>query len=451
MYVDAVGVFKEVLGGEFVPGQVTFSSVLSACGNMGSLDFGRQVHGVVVKRKIHENPELGYEEFETSELIRTELDNMGISFMHPFAVTGVVGFIGSGDPPFVALRADMDALAMQIHSCGHDAHVVMLLGAAKMLQEHRNDIKETIVLVFQPAEEGGGGAKKMLDDGALENVEAIFGLHISSNYPLGKIASRPGPILAASGYFEAVISGKGGHAAIPQHTIDPILAASNVVVSLQHLVSREANPLDSQVVAVGKFQGGGAFNVIPDSVTIGGTFKAFSEESFDKLKGRITEVITGQAAVQRCKANVSFRKNFYPVTVNNEDLHKHFQKVVKDMLRAENLKEMQPLMGAEDFSFFAEAIPGYFYFVGMHNETQGKPESGECKRLFQDRVVTDSILDIDGQELCTSTKYYILPVVRDNGGGLKLYSGRTKEYRSKTGHIVSIFFNRVNLDHGQLL
>uniref|UniRef100_A0A162AMG2 Peptidase M20 dimerisation domain-containing protein n=1 Tax=Daucus carota subsp. sativus TaxID=79200 RepID=A0A162AMG2_DAUCS len=323
-----------------------------------------------IRRKIHENPELGYEEFEISALIRTELDNMGISFMHPFAVTAGVGFIGSGDPPFVALRADMDALAMQEEvEWEHKSkflercivvgmmlmpHVAMLLGAAKMLQEHRNDIKE-----------GGGGAK---DDGALENVEAIFGLHISSNYPLGKIASRPGPISAASGYFEAVISGKGGHAAIPQLTIDPILAASNVVV-----------------VAVGKFQGGGAFNVIPDSVTIGGTFRAFSEESFDKLKGRITEVkllqfilVKYRARYYRtsCCAIVSFGKNFYPVTVNNEDLHEHFQTVVKDVLGAENLREMQPLMGAEDFSFFAEAIPGYFYFVGMHNETQGKPKSG---------------------------------------------------------------------------
>ncbi|XP_031105005.1 IAA-amino acid hydrolase ILR1-like 4 isoform X2 [Ipomoea triloba] len=298
---------------------------------------------VGIRRKIHENPELGYEEFETSKIIREKLGELGIPYKHPVAGTGVVGYIGSGKPPFVALRADMDALALQ----------------------------GTVVLVFQPAEEVGAGAKEMRDAGVLENVEAIFALHVKPELRLGEVASRPGPFLAGSGFFEAVISGKGGHGAIPQHSIDPILAASNVIVSLQHLVSREADPLDSQVVTVGHFRGGGAFNVIPDSVTIGGTFRAFSREGMVQLRKRIEEVIVGQAAVQRCNATVNFlesEKPFIPPTINDRDLHQHFQKVAGDLLGSSHVKDHKPMMAGEDFAFYQEAIPGCIYGLGLKDE-----------------------------------------------------------------------------------
>ena len=346
----------------------------------------KEIHQWIIekRRTIHRHPELMYEEFETSKLVQNTLKELEIPYKKDIAITGVVGTIGNGNGPCIALRADMDALPIheetdidfkseidgKMHACGHDCHTAMLLGAARVLKENEDKIKGTIKLIFQPAEEGGAGGKMMREQGVLldPKVQQIFALHVAGTIPVGTLASREGTLLAATSSIKILVKGKGGHAAAPHHTNDPVVTGSKIVVELQTLVSRELNPLEPGVISITMANAGSAFNVIPSTMELQGTIRSLTIEGVSNLQTRVKEVAQSIAKANRCEAEVSFPGNDYPPTINDAGCWQLGKSAAKEILGEENLIEMlDPIMGGEDFAYYTEEVPGCFSFLGVGN------------------------------------------------------------------------------------
>ncbi|KRB88614.1 M20 aminoacylase family protein [Noviherbaspirillum sp. Root189] len=333
-----------------------------------------------IRRDIHAHPELCFEEQRTSEIIAQKLTEWGIPVIRGLGLTGVVGVIRNGTGKrAVGLRADMDALPVQeintfshaskhqgkMHACGHDGHVAMLLGAAHYLSRHRN-FDGTVYVIFQPAEEGGGGAKRMMDDGLFEQcpMAAVFGMHNWPGVPVGTFGVTAGPMMASSNEFEVVIKGKGAHAAQPHKGIDPIMIAVQIAQSWQTIITRNRNPLDAGVLSITQIHAGSATNIIPDEATLIGTVRTFSTEVLDLIESRMRNIAQHTAAAFDASIDFRFHRN-YPPLVNHAKETAFAIDVMKSVVGEDRVDaQVEPTMGAEDFAFMLQEMPGCYVFIG---------------------------------------------------------------------------------------
>ena len=329
-----------------------------------------------IRRNFHRYPELSFKEFNTAETISQHLNKLGISHKKGVGKTGIVGEINFGPGPTIALRADMDALPIQeennldykslndgvMHACGHDGHMAILLGAANALSKNSKLKKGTVRFIFQPAEEGLGGAKYMIEDGCLDKVDEIYGLHLWNYQLYGEVGIKDGPVMASADLFDIEVSGKGGHGATPQGTVDAIVVASNLVTMLQTIVSRNTNPLESTVLSIGKIKGGHNFNIISDKVHMSGTTRSYTEENRKMIKQRMKEVVEGVSKSFGADIKLNY-KDGYPPTVNHSS---QVEKVLEaaSSIVASGAKYPYLSMGGEDFSYYLQNKPGCFFFVG---------------------------------------------------------------------------------------
>ena len=336
------------------------------------------------RHQLHANPELGYEESWTSDFIAKTLESFGVEVHRGLAKTGVVGVLKSsnthgGGNRAIGLRADMDALPIQeenefsyrskfngkMHACGHDGHVAMLLGAAKVLSQEKN-FDGTVYFIFQPAEEGGAGGLSMIEDGLFNNfpMESIWGLHNWPGLEFGQIGIHKGAVMASTDKFQVLVKGNGGHAAMPQATSDPVLAASAIIQSLQQIVSRKQNPLDSVVVSVTQINAGTSFNIIPKESEFVGTIRTINRNTRISVHKQFSEICNMTASAYGCHADVQIVQG-YPVTVNDRNESEKSIMVAHNVVGKENVKtNLAPSMGAEDFAYMLEKKPGSYIWLG---------------------------------------------------------------------------------------
>jgi amidohydrolase len=353
-------------------------------------DIDEIMPGVVADRRhLHQHPELGFQEFETAKFVAERLRSLGIEDVRTgVGKTGVTGLIrgGKGDGKVVLVRADMDALPIEelneveyrsqnpgvMHACGHDTHVSMLLGTARMLNERREQFAGTVKVVFQPAEEGGGGAMAMIADGALSDPapDASLGLHIWQEYDLGIVAARAGTAMVGADRFEVVVRGKGGHGGLPHLTIDPVAIGAQIIVALQTIVSRENDPSLPAVVTAATLQAGTAGNVIPDTATVTGTIRTVTQEQREMIPRRIQEVARGVAAAMRAEAEVTIRWGVPPL-VNDPAMTEIVRESAAEVVGEAGSVEGQILTVSEDMSEFLDRVPGCYFFVGSRNAERG--------------------------------------------------------------------------------
>ncbi len=332
-----------------------------------------------IRRDLHAHPELCFEERRTSDVIAQALTDWGIPIVRGLGTTGVVGIVKHGDSPrAIGLRADIDALPVtehnrfahasrhpgKMHACGHDGHTAMLLAAAKHLSRQRN-FDGTVYLVFQPAEEGGGGAREMIKDGLFEKfpMEAVFGAHNWPGMAVGQFALKNGPCFASSNEFKITIHGKGAHAAMPHNGIDPVPVACQLVQAFQTIITRNKRPIDAGVISVTMIHTGEATNVVPDHCVIEGTVRTFTTEVLDLIERRMRTVAEATCAAFEAGCEFVFERN-YPPTINHPAETAFLQTVMAEVVGAEHVLEFEPTMGAEDFSYFLQARPGAYFVIG---------------------------------------------------------------------------------------